>query len=117
MKSEKDWYSHNLRLILLLTNRVAFDLDSALTDLCREEDASGAKTLPALIAALRSLPRTPKGMKAHSDISCLLQIVGLLLVREAERCNVPLPSPAENIADWLLNSFLPAYKASFPNEP
>jgi hypothetical protein len=116
MDIEQEWYSQNPGHVHRLANHLAFDLDSAFRDFCSASDVQEASFPPGLINLLDSFPKSAKPVKAKADIDCTLQIFALMLVREAERCNVPLPGACENVADWLVNSFLPAYKASFPKE-
>jgi hypothetical protein len=110
-KSPPPWNEANKFLISGVANHLVLDLDAWLRELYARQP--GARMKPSLATAL--LNSSARAAKAQSDIVHTFEIFGLILVREAERLDVPLPVPSANVADWLVISFLPAYKAAFPD--
>jgi hypothetical protein len=112
MNIDREWYSRHEREIGHLANHLLFDLGAALRELSQAADGSRAMSPPDLIALLDQAGLSP----AETKVRLYFWTYGLLLVREAERSNVPLPGACDDLANWIQRSFLPAYRTTFPEE-
>ncbi len=113
MSNPTDWHESNVRLIQGLAVLIDHELDAA-KDVLRSIPHPDTTNDPQERLRISLKATSPQAVKARATAETIVYAYAVMLVREAERCNEPLPEAGEPVADWLKNRFAPAYKFSFP---
>ena len=114
MPKRQDWFSANERLISPMEDLINHDLRVNLIAMSRISSSSTQQK--GASKPERRVKECPESVP-EERLWLMKATLAVLLVREAERCNVPLPEPGEFLGDWLDKTFLPAYKTAFLKEP